>query len=45
MVYEVRTHQVDGLSAWPTQVGHQHTVLCVPFKKYYFLAQTGIGHN
>ena len=47
-LYEASTHQVDGVSACPTQVGHRraldtsmtrvrHTVLCVPFKKYYFL--------
>ena len=54
--YEARTHQVDGVSACPTQVGHRrslntsttrvrHAVLCVPFKKYYLSAQTRVGHN
>ena len=48
-------HQFDGVSACPTQVGYRRAldtsttrvrkaVLCVPFKKYYFLTRTRIGH-
>ena len=56
MVYEARTHQVDGVSACPTQVGYpsaldtsktrvRHAVLRVLFKKYYLSARTRVGHN
>ena len=56
IIYEARKCQVDGVSACPTQVGYQraldtsmtrvqHTVLLVPFKKYYLLARIHIGHN
>ena len=56
IIYEAWTHQVDGVSAYPTQVGHRraldtsttrvrHAVLRVPFKKYYFLDRTCVGHN
>ena len=49
-------HQVDGVSACPTQVGHRraldismtrvrHAVLCVLFKKYYLSTQTHVGYN
>ena len=54
--YEARTHQVDCVSACPTQVEHRrtldismtcvrHAVLRVQFKKYYFSARTRVGHN
>ena len=56
LIYEARTHQVDGVSACPIQVGYwraldtsttrvQHAVLCILFKKYYFLVQTRVEHN
>ena len=56
LTYKARTHQFDSVSTCPTQVGHrrmldtsttcvQHTILRVPFRKHYFLAQTRVGHN
>ena len=56
LIYEARTHQVDGVSACPIQVEHRcmldtsttyvrHAVLRVPFKKYYLSTWTYIGHN
>ena len=54
--YEAQRHQVDGVSACPTQVGHRcaldtsttcvrHAILPVLFKKYYLLARTRVGHD
>ena len=53
--YEARTRQVNGVSTCPTQVRHRrtlntrtthvwHTVLRIPFKKYYFSAQTQLDN-
>ena len=55
-IYEVHTHQFDGVFACSPQVGYQrvletsttrvqYTVLRVPFKKYYFLTWTYVGHG
>ena len=51
--YEAQTHQFDSVSACSTEVRHWHTldttmisvrhaILCVKFKKYYFLTRTRI---